>query len=247
MTKAIRSFALLAVLAVSATSAFASEDMYCEGGYTVAARAGIAPSAFKEKAKVGKGVFAGTTVPKSITLKDVKKSSFNDLYKTPFAAGLDLGYFIQNNLEVFANFDFATAKPKYKTETLKLSGQDIAFPSAVSKNYRSFGGYLGARNYFCTAECVVPFVGAKIGAAKFDQGKAGFSAGVQLGADIKIADNAALTIMTEAIATKTQSRFSKDGKVGTAQKPVPHYHATKVEGGKTQYSFPITLGVKFKF
>lgn len=246
MTKALRSIALLAVLAVSATPAFASEEMYSEGGYTVAARAGVAPSALKKKAVEGKGVFSGTNPSRNFVV-EAESRSFNKLYKLPFAAGFDLGYFMQDGLEVFANFDFAVAKAKHKTATLKFRGQDITFPTAVSKNYRSFGGYFGARSYFCTADCLVPFVGAKIGAVKFDQGKAGFSAGIQLGVDYKIAENTALTFMTEAVATTSKKRFDHKAKVGTATKPVPHTHVAAVVGGRTQYSFPITLGVKFRF
>lgn len=242
MTKAIKRIALLAVFAVSALPA--SAGMYSEGGYTVAARAGIAPATFSKDVTQASAVVAGSALGAGVAWTS-ETGNFHGFYNLPFTAGLDLGYFVQDGLEVFANFDFATAKAKESHETFMLAGAVISYPKAINDNYRSYAGYLGMRNYFCTDDCFVPFVGAKIGAAKYDQGKTNFAAGVQLGFDYKVAENTALTFMSEAIIT-TGTRFDNDVKVGVSHSPITHVHASAISDPKTQYSFPITLGVRFK-
>lgn len=263
MTKALRSIALLAVLAVSATPTFADEARYLEGDITVAARAGVAPAAFKRKATLSTTV---STVANAFAEEQSK--NFNKLHSLPFTAGADIGYVIQDNLELFVNFDYAHACAKKIDFTTKA-------PNATgvtwkTRPYSSFAAYFGARHYFCQTGDFLPFAGAKLGVRRFascSKGATvtghfspdvtfkrnslssctGFSGGVQFGFDYFVAENYALTFMSEILAT-TGKRFNSKAEIHrAASAATPLGLQTQVtRNPRAMFSFPITLGLRIK-
>lgn len=219
---------------------------YTEGNYTIAARAGIAPSSLNDKATETTIIAAGPSLNAHYSRTDLHRG-FKDIYKLPFAIGMDFGYFMSNGVEVFVNFSFASSSIKKKEYVFSYQGRNLTYPSALTKDYRSIAGYVGVRNYFCTDGCFVPFFGAKLGVADLSEGKTGFSGGLQLGGDYKLADCFVLTLMSEGIITTSQKRFKKDAKIVSVTSPVQYTYSTSIGGAKTQYSFPVTLGIRFTF
>lgn len=274
--------ALLSVLVASATTVSAENMSYSEGTWAVAARAGIAPSTFSRKANLtatthnpGVAIPAGNAdidkSPFNIFRTTISKQ-FNKFYSLPFTAGADVGYFVMDNVELFLNFDYTHACSKRITFVERLGNK----PDNVEwklRDINSYAGYMGARNYFCPMQCILPFVGAKLGVKgsgtcgrdgnitiklnpddAFSYSTArncvAFSGGLQLGFDWMFADCYALTFMSEIIGTS--GRHFKSGRQD---------HRTKTDAnGNNNYrffteitrnpravlSFPLTLGVRIR-
>lgn len=170
MTKLFTRLALLCSVVVTSSQSYAIADLntYAEGTWAVSARAGIAPTVFSKK-----GEFSLLAIDDSGVLASSPKSfTFTDLYRLPFTTGLDVGYFISDNWELFANFNYTQAcKKKFSFDvTVDDNDADDVFDDAATvtwhiRDMNSFGFYLGSRYYLAewTMGDFLPFVGAKLG------------------------------------------------------------------------------------
>ena len=97
---------------------------------------------------------------------------FNDTHSTPLLTGFDLGYFVNDNLEVFGGFQYVRAGGR-STKALDISAAGnftdsagtvtsiAATETAVNakfENYKSWALKVGATKYF-PMESFIPYVG----------------------------------------------------------------------------------------
>ncbi|MDP3531851.1 MAG: hypothetical protein Q8S31_00970 [Alphaproteobacteria bacterium] len=154
-----------------------------EGQWSVAARAGIAPTMFSNDIKLT-GTIANVTggpvtIPSgnysifnnSSVYRDSRKFDWGDLYDLPFTASAEIAYGIMNNLELFLNFDYSYAAADDRRYTpFTFVGRNNTLKSKT-KNYNSYAGYVGGRFYVDIDSFVTPFVGAKLGFLHRTHGK----------------------------------------------------------------------------
>lgn len=271
MTKLLKKLALVAVLAVSANGASANHYTYSEGTWAVAARAGIAPATFSRDADFTT-VFADVPAVAATTSTTTVKKSFNQLYNVPFFAGADVGYFVCDNWEVFVNFDFDHACNDKFGYTQTFLGQPVTVDWTV-RDRTGYAGYIGSRWYFCGFDCILPFVGAKLG-VKGDSycgghesiradGSAGvilenrrtkkdcasFAGGLQLGFDWAFDDCYALTFMSEMIgvAGKHFDTSVQDHSNNNTARSNGFTFTSQVSKNPRGYlSFPLTIGLRVR-
>ena len=151
------------VIPVQAIPAFLN-PVVKEGEWTLTARAGIAPTLHEKHPRL------------TATMSD---SNFKESYKVkehrlPFTTGVDVGYAVRDNTEVFFNFDYSTATGKKRkpiTHTLTVAGnKDERTTSYKQGHFNAYGFYLGGRKFF-DLDCKFlpfiggfsPFIGAKLG------------------------------------------------------------------------------------
>lgn len=267
MTKFFTRITLLCFAVISSYSAHAVSS-YAEGTWTVAARAGIAPSTLSEKVN-----FQSTITLAGVSYFGSVSKNFQGLYNTPFTVGADLGYFICDNLEVFGNFDYSRAGAKKVSFSNPISAFNVTQNQEWKiRDVNSCAGYIGLRQYFCPIDCFIFFAGAKLGVKGyancsgsetytrfqitvqgttaptrvFDREKnthcAGFSGGLQWGVDWRLAECYALTFMSEMIGTSGKlfkSGLQTHRVQGTS---VTASEVTKNPSGVL--SFPITFGLR---
>lgn len=216
-----------------------------EGKFSASVHMGIMPATYmSRKTPNNTNNFTGTKPPE-----------FSKQFKMPTDLVGELGYIVKNNLEVFYNFDWSHAGGK--TYNFRQSG--FSFSQKFS-SYNAYGNYLGTRYYF-TFRCspVKPFVGAKIGVliqngvnvnqtatfagvntntrfAYFGK-KTSLAGGLQVGVDWQLLKNLSLVFKAEAVAS-----FARKGTFLINRGPVQLFKVGSTGG---QFSFPITLGVKF--
>lgn len=271
MTKLFKSLALVAVLAVSATSASADQYTFSEGTWAVAARAGIAPATFSRDAELTTSWTDLSVAAPVPSLASVKKS-FNQLYSIPFTVAVDVEYApFCDNWTVFGSFEYDHACGDDVSYTHNFLGQGVATKWDV-RDFNGYAGYLGSRWYFCGFDCIVPFVGAKLGIKGHSQCNsaetltvagslgtfpfarsskkdcAAFAGGLQLGFDWYFDDCYALTFMSEMVGVAAR-RF--DGSVQQHNDPafVANQFALTSQVTKNPrgyLSFPLTLGVRVR-
>ncbi len=215
------------------------------GKFSASANVGIMPAFYMSR----------KTPNNTTALTGVKPPEFSKQFKMPFDLAGELGYVVKNDLEVFYNFDWSHGGGK----TYNFTQNGVTFDQKFSK-YNAYGNYLGARYYF-TFKCspVKPFVGAKIGilsqnSVKVNQTVTGFGAsqntnfayfgkknsfagGFQVGVNWQLLKNVSLVFKAEALAS-----FSRKGTFLINRPPVQLFKVGSTGG---QFSFPITLGVRF--
>lgn len=283
MKNLFKSLALVAVLAVSSTGAFADQYTYSEGTWAVAARAGIAPATFNKDANLtATFTVPGAVVPAGngnvnnvggVFRTNVSKSH-NQLYSVPFFVGADVGYFVCDNWEVFVNFDFDHACSKKNTFIENLNNNPAPIDWKV-RDHSGYAGYIGSRWYFCGFDCIVPFVGAKLGikgssscsgsesltlrAEDLGLGTkvyprtthkdcSSFAGGLQLGFDWFFADSYALTFMSEMIGVsgrKFDSSINIHEDGSDANRPFV-FLSQMTKNPRGYLSFPLTIGVRVR-
>lgn len=216
-----------------------------DGKFSASVHMGIIPSFYMSR----------KTPNNSTELLGTKPPKFSKQFNMPTDLVGELGYVVKNSLEVFYNFDWSHANGK----RLNFTQSNFDFNQKFSA-YNAYGNYLGARYYF-TFKCspVKPFVGAKIGllsqnSIKVDQTatllgissdtnfvyfrkKNSFAGGFQLGVEWQLKKNFSLVLKAEALAS-----FSRKGTYLINNPPVQLFKVGSTGG---QFSFPITLGVKF--
>lgn len=193
MNRILLSTALLAATLFGSTEVKA-EAALKEGQWTGTVRAGIAPTVMTKSARMTR-TYTNTTPGVPVALpagsgdlnmtngnffRRSYSTNFGDLHGLPFATGFDIGYAIQDNVELFFNFDWNVASGKKKTAlnektTTTLAGVPVSNAQYFSKykqgSYNSLGFYAGARYYFDMDSKFSPFVGAKLGLIHRSHGK----------------------------------------------------------------------------
>lgn len=141
-----------------------------EGQWTMNLRAGISPTVYGRKARLEQRL-ADASTGTAITTDSYDVHHHN----LPFTASADLGYVPMDNLEVFFNFDFATASGSKKHFTHSLAdpvGTVYLNTRYKQDNFNSYGFYLGGRYFFELDDCrFSPFLGAKLGLRHQTNGK----------------------------------------------------------------------------
>ena len=290
MNRILLSAALLAATMLNATDVKA-EAAIKEGEWTATARAGIAPTVFNKSARMTR-TNRDTTLNQTVTLpaghNDITDATnniirrsysagFGKLHGLPFATGFDIGYAIQDNVELFFNFDWNTAGGKKKTvnvETFPATLNSIKTSSKYKQgSYNSLGFYVGGRYYFDMDSKFSPFLGAKLGLqhrshgkhkladtttttagvtttnyypASFVKNSTGFSGGLQFGMDYKVTDQVSLNWMAEVIGSTSEKANTKANQAYRNATTGSTTFTKVTRSPKSNFSFPITAGVKIR-
>lgn len=188
---------------------------------------------------------------------------FDDIFDLPWTVGGELNYNLSCNSQLFIEFNY-----------IQASGKRHSFPyfndlsaSARHRDYEAWNGYLGARYYFSRSwlcDRVAPFVGFKAGfvnhrevkrtltvedvvvdSGTFHHGRAGVSAGLQVGFDVRVWDCVFAVLNFEFVASEPH----RANNAIAIDSPVLAGGITNVSVGPlgTEISFPITLGLRYEF
>lgn len=233
--------------------------------FTFVAKFGIAPSFYSSS-----GAFRTKfSNPLVVTEKEerVKRFSFGDAFRFPFAAGADFGFALMPDIEIFLNAEFLHGNGR----RIKLSPKPLL--RARFADFNHVAGYLGARYYFDICEWVSPFVGAKAGYVfrekiqlrlnvdepgvinneiikkKFAHGSSAFGGGLQLGLDFINNEIFSIQLLLEAVtSTKLNSKKKSKELVYRTTSSGTYTGTIRLSRTpKTTFSFPMTLGCKFRF
>lgn len=244
-----------------------------EGQWTLAARAGIAPTTNNKRGRANQRFVDGVT-------GGVLRLGSHDLHhhNTPFTAGATIGYVPMDNVEAFFDFEFATGSGKKRHDRRSIT--DPAGTITVSTRYKqddfnSYGFYLGGR-YFFDIDCrVSPFIGAKLGLISRNHGKyrvrthvtqnnrdlidasyrihhhknsTSFAGGVQAGFDVCVNDPVSLFVMAEAVGMSGGSHSHRhERQVFTSSSPRnDRLYASTERSHNSNFMFPITAGIRVR-
>lgn len=261
--------------------------VYESNTFVFSGRAGVAPSVFHKKATFTvTALQPGATLPASATdpvnTTSVYQRSldfkFDDVYRLPYGGGFDIGYFIFENGELFANFEYDHAcrkKLTFKDSAVGLVAAGLsnaAFTASwIVADAAKFGFHMGLRYFFDIPgfQSFIPFIGAKVGAKlttnrggteklliTLDSGVApvvrldrqkqrdtNFSGGAQLGFDVIVAENFALTFMAEAVGMGGDQLKTGQQQHTSNVSPTTRFF-TNITRSPRVVSFPVTLGMR---
>lgn len=187
---------------------------YDEGKWSISAYGAVTPTWFADR---GSTLVFDRITPTTFLLPDSGTlAKFNTLFRTPWTLGVELGYMICKNWEVFSDFEYTTAGG-CRRSFLDVDGSTV---SESLPRYRTLNWYLGSRYYLPPFWCnFTPFIGAKAGAVYryniradivrtgvvagtfFNEFSPGYtvSGGLQLGVNWDLSSCLVLTLKAEAV------------------------------------------------
>lgn len=234
--------------------------LYC-GAWDLQIQAGVAPIVWRNRGDI-LGVACPTANPNAlVTLFETPK--FNDVYKTPWVVGGQIGYHWSDNARVYLEFNYSQAKAKtaaqFATSIVGLN----AF--LTLDKYKVFDAHVGARYYWDRwCDRVAFFLGGKVGLTHhksndvalraasgelettlnfraFDSNTV-VSGGANFGFDICFCGNWSFVVTGEVVAScgPRAARFH-------VVEPVFNIQDIIVGGIGTELRFPVTAAVRYSF
>jgi outer membrane protein W len=244
----------------------ACEPAVKEGQWTFTARAGIAPTVYGKQAR-STHTISNSTFKESYSVKE-HGLPFTTGVDVGYAVMDNVEGFFN------FDYSTASGKKRRAiTHSITFAGNtDVRTTSYKQGNFNSYGFYLGGR-YFFDLDCKFsPFIGAKLGLLYRTHGKhtvtdrhtyngifdsadtyktplfknsTAFSAGLQLGADYRVAEQVSLFVMSEVIgSTKPKTNKNRNAVYTYPHGNVLYSKVTRSPGAS--FSFPITAGVKVR-
>jgi hypothetical protein len=229
----------------------------CQGRYSFSFLGGIAPNSYASRSNAN----ASNAVPPAFEL--IKIPPFQDQFKVPFILQGELGYMIRNDWEAFYGFDWSHGAGKsHSFSHTDVNGIVDVTGQQKFGDFNGYGNYLGTRFYltFCCFP-IKPFAGFKIGVMTRSEVKAKevsmsggttftdhityfktnttISGGVHCGFDWQLNQNLSLLFKAEIIGTG-----ERNSRIIFNHPPQP---VLKAGDASVQFSFPVTLGIKWTF
>jgi hypothetical protein len=248
--------------------------LYC-GAFDLQVHAGVAPIIWTDRGDISFVQCTANPVTSGIAfLFEVPR--FHKLFRIPWIVGLQVGYALDDNVRLFAEFNYLQAKGKGNAlvSTIATVPQTIAFDSA---KYRLFDVYVGAQYYWNRwCDSVAFFVGGKVGLTRrrhtnfsatltppvpaitlvsdvnFFHANTVPSGGLQLGLDFCICGCWSIQLIGEVVAScgpdSAQIPFGQINNCQVIQPvPVPGINNLVIGHIGTELRFPITLGARYSF
>jgi hypothetical protein len=162
---------------------------------SIASAKPLEPGQFSGRVSLGSPIFgsgnlhgaATTTVPSLTALNpalppvpavlDIGSRKFSKVYDAPAQFGIEMGYGLTNNVELFGGLNYAKAEgSRIQVGTATV----VALNNAVLPTFGQFGDlknleFEGGARYFFAGESFSPFIGASLGAVQQDRVKATFT------------------------------------------------------------------------
>lgn len=202
-------------------------------------------------------------------LLDLPLGSFRSLFRLPWVVGGQIGYHWDDNVRVYAEFNYTQAKAKSLVPPTLTVGQSYFGIGSVDK-YKIFDAYVGARYYTsrCLCDRIAFFLGAQVGLTHHKRSRGELitlvfggavtplapvdvllsntvvSGGANFGFDVCICGNWSFVVTGEVIAS-CGPRFNQN-LVVPVNAVTP---STNIFGGAvgTELRFPVTAGVRYSF
>ncbi|HEX2977634.1 MAG TPA: hypothetical protein VHO47_00725 [Candidatus Babeliales bacterium] len=251
----------------------ASHQGRCDNGplikpFSVTVRAGVAPSLFTDRGSVNVVV-----CPFSPPFFEVAKGQkFGDIWHNYAAnVGVDFGYALCNNVELFGEFNYRRAKATNK------SFLGVAPTGAFGNfffdldDFQEYAGYCGFRYFFNRVICerMAFFLGSKFGLVNYPKirtrpltiinatgisliqdtvwfdAHTAVSGGLQVGFDYLICDWISLFFNAEIVASGSLKPFFNFVKADPTI--FPNFTNLLREANGTLLSFPVNIGFRFYF
>lgn len=248
--------------------------LYC-GAFDLQIHGGVAPIVWTDRGDISFVQCTSNPTTSGIAfLFEVPR--FSKLFRAPWIVGLQAGYALDDNVRLFAEFNYLQANGKGNTlvSTIAAVPQTITFDLG---KYRLFDVYVGAQYYWNRwCDSVAVFVGGKVGLTH--RRHATFSAtltppvpavvlttdvnffnkntvpsgGLQLGLDFCICGCWSIQLVGELVAScGPDSAQIPFGQISACQvvQPVPVAGINNFLIGHigTELRFPITLGARYSF
>jgi hypothetical protein len=154
----------------------------------------LEPGQFSGRVSLGAPIFgsgklhgaATTTVPSLTALNpalpavpavlDIGSRKFSKVYDAPAQFGVEMGYGLTNNIELFGGLNYSKAEGS----RIQVGTATVAALSATLPTFGQFGDlknleFEGGARYFFAGDSFSPFIGASLGAVQQDAVKATFT------------------------------------------------------------------------
>lgn len=119
------------------------------GEWRVSIKGGVAPQYFGDRSR-SQLIFGPGAVLPGVVIGD-RLPKFNDLFKTPWQLGFEIGYALDCNNEIYVEFAYDKARGKNHNTTADVVVDGVVFPLGVATSlgdYKTYSGYVGWRYHF---------------------------------------------------------------------------------------------------